>query len=163
MKKTCIFIFVVCSILAGSVALLPADENMPPAEGEALWKYIMETNPYTEWKMWPGKEGIYPGKSPHGAFLKLYVNDKAYQAVQQNQPMPNGAIIVKENYGKDEKTLMALTPMYKVEGFNPEAGDWFWAKYGVGQMPKAEVQASGKVQGCIDCHKVQKDFLFTGK
>jgi hypothetical protein len=73
--------------------------------------------------------------------------------------MPAGAMIVKENYGPDKKTLMAVTPMYKVKGYNPDAGDWFWAKYG----PDGADMASGKVQGCIDCHRVRQDhnWLFT--
>ena len=24
---------------------------------------------------------------------------------------------------------MAITPMYKSSGYNPDAGDWFWAEY----------------------------------
>ncbi len=66
--------------------------------------------------------------------------------------MPDGAIIVKENYGKDKKTLMAVTPMYKVKGYNPEGGDWFWVKYGAG----GKILAAGQPKGCIECHGVQK-------
>ena len=73
--------------------------------------------------------------------------------------MPYGAIIVKENYGKDKKTLMAITPMYKLKGYNPEAGDWFWVKYD----SSGKVLKAGKVKGCIDCHRTQEDkgWLFT--
>ena len=73
--------------------------------------------------------------------------------------MPEGAIIVKENYGKDQKTLMAITPMYRVKGYNPEGGDWFWGKYG----PDGKIMASGKPKGCIQCHAAKKDndWLFT--
>jgi hypothetical protein len=73
--------------------------------------------------------------------------------------MPDGAIIVKENYGDDKKTMVAITTMYKVKGYNPEAGDWFWAEYG----PDGKEMASGKVGACIDCHGKQKaaHYLFT--
>ena len=41
--------------------------------------------------------------------------------------MPDGAIIVKENYtAKGE--LQANTVMYKKSGYNPEHNDWFWLK-----------------------------------
>ncbi len=61
---------------------------------------------------------MYTGKSPHGAYLELYVNDKAYKAIQEDKKtMSYGAVIVKENYAEDKKTLKAITPMYKVEGF----------------------------------------------
>jgi len=63
-----------------------------------------------------------------------------------------GTIVVKENIGNDNK-LKALTVMYKVEGFNPENGDWFWAKY----IPKGKVDKSGKVTGCIGCHTSVED------
>ena len=112
-----------------------------------------EQNPYQKWHFFPGKEGIYKGRSPHGAFLKVYVNELAYKAAIKDLPMPDGAIIVKENYGKDKKTLMAVTPMYKVKGYNPDAGDWFWAKYG----PDGKVMAAGKIKGCIRCHGVKKN------
>jgi LPXTG-motif cell wall-anchored protein len=38
--------------------------------------------------------------------------------------------------------------MYKVEGYNPEGGDWFWAKY----QPDGSVDAAGKVASCAGCH-----------
>ena len=136
-------------VIALSVAWTKAGEDLPPAEAEAFWTYITQTHPYTEWEFWPGYEGIYPGKSPHGAYLKLYANDIAIDAAKAGKDMPYGAILVKENYSKDEETLMAVTPMYKVEGYNPEAGDWYWVKYG----PDGKAAAEGKVQGCIDCHR----------
>ncbi|MBW2148153.1 MAG: cytochrome P460 family protein [Deltaproteobacteria bacterium] len=140
--------------------LLDAGENMPPTDPEKFWTYITETNSYKGWGFWPGHVGIYPGKSPHGAYLKLYANSIALKAAREGKStMPEGAILVKENYGKDKKTLMAVTPMYRVKGYNPEAGDWFWAKYG----PDGKVMAAGKPKGCVNCHKAVKsnDWIFT--
>lgn len=158
MKKG--FIYSIIFLMALSVFWVVAQEEIPPPDGEQFWTYISKTNPYTEWTHWPGYEDIYPGKSPHGAYLKIYVNDTAFQAIQNKTlPMPTGSIIVKENYGDDKETLMAVTPMYKVADFNPESGNWFWGKYGA----DGSVQAAGKVQGCIDCHRKakDKDWLFT--
>ncbi len=157
MKITQLMILVMCIAIAATAVVAVAEENMPKPEGEAFWTYINETNPYTQWDKWPGKDGMYPGTSPHGAFLKLYVNDIALKAVKENQPMPDGAIIVKENYAKDKEKLMAVTPMFLKKGYNPEGGDWFWAKYG----PDGKIMASGKVDSCIQCHQTQKDWLFT--
>lgn len=141
------------------IAFAVADESMPRPDADSLWSYITETSPYQEREFWPGHEGMYPGKSPHGAFLKLYANEPAIAAAKAGEPMPDGAIIVKENYGKDQKTLMALTPMYKIKGYNPDGGDWYWAKYGA----DGAVEAAGQPKGCINCHQVQKDsdWLFT--
>ena len=137
---------------AGAGGVFAGSENGPTADAGKLWEYVTKTNPYTGWEFWPGRDGLYVGTQPHGAHLKLYTNAPALAAAKEGKQMPYGAIVLKENYGKDGKTLMAVTPMYRVEGFNPEGDDWFWAKYG----PNGEVQKSGKVAGCINCHKARK-------
>lgn len=158
--KTCViiagFLIAICTLGTASSDM---PERLPTADGMAFWSYINESSPYLGWGMWPGYPGIYPGKSPHGAYLKLYANSIALKAAREGHPMPYGAILVKENYDEDKTTLMAITPMYKVKGYNPEGGDWFWVKY----SPNGEVQAEGKVKSCIDCHRVKQseDFLFT--
>jgi hypothetical protein len=147
-------------IVALSFALSPAMQHeLPDPEAEAFWTYISETHPYTEWEMWPGYDGMYPGQSPHGKFLKLYANDIAIEAAENDEPMPHGAILVKENYGPDKEKLLAVTPMYKVEGYNQGGGNWFWAKYG----PKGKAMAAGKVDSCINCHAARKNmgWIFT--
>lgn len=132
-------------------------ENLPHPRAKAFWTYIHKTHPYTKWQMWPGKHGLYPGRSPHGAFLKLYVNDIAHKAAKAHRPMPDGAILVKENYAKDKTTLLSITPMYKTDRYNPAAGNWFWAKYG----PDGKAMKAGKVKSCIECHKNATGFVFT--
>jgi len=158
MRKYLCAIFVLVCILGFSGSLLRAGD-VPPADAAKVWSFITQTNPYLGWGFWPGYTEIYPGKSPHGKFLKLYANSLALKAARAGKPMPDGAIIVKENYGEDKKTLMAITPMYKVNGYNPEAGDWFWVKY----EPNGKALKEGKVKGCIDCHRAQeaKGWLFT--
>lgn len=145
--------------LVFTASLLRAGENLPPSDAKKVWSYITETNSYLGWGFWPGYVGIYPGKSPHGAYLKLYANSVALKAAREGKIMPYGSILLKENYGKDKKTLMAVTPMYRIKGYNPDGGDWFWAKYD----PNGKVLKAGKVKGCIDCHTMQKsnDWLFT--
>lgn len=127
--------------------------NLPQADAKALWTYMTQTSPYSGWGYWPGRYGMYEGTEPHGAQLKVYANGPALRAAREGKPMPAGAIVVKENYGKDGKTLMAVTPMYKVTGYNPEGGDWFWAKYNA----DGSIDKEGKVGGCIKCHQAVKD------
>lgn len=69
---------------------------------------------------------MQPGRAPHGPLHKVYVNDRALNSVRP--PVQYGSIAVKENYDK-AKELKAITVMYKVNGYNPKDGDWFWAKY----------------------------------
>ena len=80
--------------------------------------------------------------------------------------LPSGSMIIKENFSPDKK-LMAITLMYKSKGYNPEAGDWYWAKFmpdgKVAQMdsPMGKMAISGKAKGCIACHAdADDDFAF---
>lgn len=61
--------------------------------------------------------------------------------------MADGSFIVMENYDRQKKFL-GLSVMYKIENFNPENGDWYWAEY----KPDGSTAASGKVNKCLDCH-----------
>ncbi len=136
-----------------------AGEKMPKPKGNQLWKYITKTKPYTNWEHWPGFGDMYKGQSPHGAFLKLYVNQEAKAAIERgDKTMPENAIVVKENYNK-EKKLVSITPMYKVKDYNPGAGNWFWAKYGT----NGKIMVAGKVNSCISCHskKMSDDYMYT--
>ncbi|MBI2906786.1 MAG: cytochrome P460 family protein [Chloroflexi bacterium] len=110
--------------------------------------------------MWPGKQALYPGTEPHGALLTTYVTDGAFSAIDGKKgSIPNGSIIVKENYMPD-KTLAAVTVMYKVKGYDSANNDWFWLKY----APNGAIDAQGKVGDCIACHGKRRDndFIFTG-
>jgi hypothetical protein len=135
-------------------------KDMPEAEGEAFLSYITENKPYQDWDLWPGTEKLYQGTEPHGVLLTTYVNKQALEGINEDkleQGMPDGSIIVKENYS-DKEELINVTSMYKKKGYNPEAGDWFWVVH----TADNEIQAAGKVEMCIDCHRQAKnrDYLF---
>lgn len=132
-----------------------ADEAM----AQQLWEDLQATNYPDEWATVPGKGTLYRGQAPHGMLLSTYLNPDAEQALQgQPGQMPEGAIIVKENYTEDE-ALDSVTVMSKQAGFDPNHNDWFWAKYGV----DGELQAAGQAAGCIACHGSVRsnDYVFT--
>jgi hypothetical protein len=134
--------------------------DLPKADGEAVYQYITQANPYQQWPLFPGKEKLYKGAHPHGAFLTTYVSPDALSAIDNKSgPLPDGSFVIKENYRPD-KTLAAVTVMYRVKGYDAEAGDWFWAKYAA----DGKIQKEGKVTGCINCHAsaIQNDWIFTG-
>jgi hypothetical protein len=161
-------------IMAGAVAFaghesmtMPWDKlidaektRMPIPSGGDLRQYIVGQEPYKTWQLWPGKGKMYEGTEPHGAILTTYVNDIAHRSIKKMKGMENNAIIVKENY-TPEKKLAAVTVMYKVKGYNPEGGDWFWVKYD----PVFNIQKEGKVEGCLGCHgnASNNDYVFTGE
>lgn len=132
---------------------------LPDTSGAAVWASISNTSRYQDWKLFPGKGKFYEGTEPHGMLLTTYVNDQAFGALKSTvRPLPNGSFLVKENY-KPDKTLAAITVMFKKRGYNPDAGDWFWAKYG----PDGTIMKEGKVAGCIGCHTAGKvnDYVMT--
>ena len=144
----------------------PVVENVDSLEAVALFKTMGDEAYNTEtkgWKRWPGTTGKYLpdttlwGKNPHlgPKAFQTFINAAAYNTlIGGTFPLVDGAVIVKENYaiaGADT-TLVAYTVMKKKMGYNPDASDWFWAKYdGTGNVLKA-----GKVGGCIGCHKGTK-------
>ena len=134
-----------------------AARRLSPEEFRAaLWKYLSEgKTAYKNWTSWPGRNGIYKGQSPHGAYLKMYGNRAAAFSPEE---LPHGSIIVKENYGPDKETLMAVTVMYRSRGFDPQHYDWYWLKYNPdGTIATTPPEAgskpiAGKFASCIECH-----------
>jgi hypothetical protein len=136
-----------------------AQTSMPAASGTALWDYLKKVDYAKTWKIWPGTHALHPGQSPHGAFLTTYVSERAYEAIEKKtETMPDGTIICKQNFDKDKK-YVALTVMYKVKGYNPPEGDYFWAEY----SPDGKIIAEGKISGCMNCHGKQRanNFIFS--
>ncbi len=138
--------------LAAAPVFAAAGGPLPPPEGKALWRHISQVDPFAEWNHLPGYDGLTRAKSPHSRHVEIFINQIGLEAYRDNKPLPNGTIMVKVNYGTDQKTVVSITPMYKVEGYNPEAGDWFWVIY----TPKGKVHQEGKVFGCLNCHKKAK-------
>jgi hypothetical protein len=154
------FIMICGSLLFFSCSSTPdASSSWPRSEPDEFWKYITRKNDYTQWSHWPGYEEKYPGTTPRGAWIELYANEAAIEAVKAGKDiMPYGAILVKENYARDKETLLSVTPMYKAKGYNSKGNDWFWAEYD----PEGRPRARGRVQSCMRCHEASvKDFRFT--
>ena len=92
--------------------------------------------------------------------LTTYVNPAVYDALTgKDGIMPDGAIIVKENY-TPEGNLDANTVMYKKSGYNADHHDWFWLKV----LADGTVAKEGMVEGCQSRHSEVKDndYVWTG-
>jgi hypothetical protein len=168
------FALAVCAQVVSS-----AEEKMapPPFGGEAdvafaraLWSAI---EGYQGWRL---TSDYYPGKSPHGMFLRMYSN----VVTVDGKPY---YVIVKDNFGGKDATLdavrkspgdylAAVTAMLGREaGYDPDNNNWFWVKYGPGGsidkndkgMALAGRVAKGMSTGCIACHAGAGggDYLFS--
>ena len=130
--------------------------------------HLQQSDYQNSWTLWPGKGELYTGQEPHGMLLTTYLNDIALQALNSGaSTMPPGAIIVKENYMPD-RTLAAITTMFKVQGYNPDVNDWFFTKH----LPSGELDRAptgmaleGRLPGCTNCHRAMQgnDWVFTGQ
>ncbi len=147
-------------VLVGSGYYEPL--SLPAPDAQSVWSYLQSAT-YTDWPLFPETSRFQPGMSPHGALLITYVNDTARNALTRGTgpiapgPLPAGSIIVKENYMPD-RTLAAVTVMYKSAGYNPEHGDWYWLK----RAANGNVDAEGKIEGCQNCHSAAaRDYVLT--
>ena len=147
MKRMTVFVLSVFFVLGLGVAayaiheIIPSETQivMPGPNAEKLNEHIVRYDPYIAWELWPRKGKLYKGTEPHGALLTTFVNNTAHFSIKKKKGMEDGSIIVKENYTADKK-FVALSVMYKIKGYNPAAGDWFWAKYN----PDGTVAAAGR-------------------
>lgn len=140
---------------------------------EALWQQLSTEDYSTEndqWTRWPGKKGKHLpdstliGADPHigPVAFQTFCNSIAISGLNTKTfPLANKSIIVKENYtiSGTDTTLAAITAMLKKKEFDADNNDWFWVKYN----PDGSIAASGKVDGCINCHggASATDFLWT--
>lgn len=156
---------------------LVADDDRTTAQN--LWSFLEnQTYPYS-WRYIPGTVAFYEGTEPHGAVLRTFVNPIAMASIEASDGgFAPGSIIVKENHitghlsDNDEQVeitaellesfegnLESVTLMAKVTGYNPDAGDWFWAKF----QADGSIAAAGAVEGCIACHGqvADQDYVYT--
>ncbi|MCG7847807.1 MAG: cytochrome P460 family protein [ANME-2 cluster archaeon] len=143
----------------GTIDKLEAQKEVG-ADGKELYDHITIDNDYQNWSYWPGKGEFEPAREPHGEFVTTYVSNTSISSIENKDGnMSAGSIIVKNNYD-DNKELVAITAMYKVDGYDPEHNDWFWVKY----LPDGTIEAEGKIEDCNGCHGMKKsnDYIFTG-
>jgi len=146
-------------VLAGMLGGRSGQSRTVQPTGAIVWSLMQQQDYSKKWMMWPGKTSLYTGKDSHGAFLTTRVNIPAFMAIAGKRPLPNGSVIVMENYSSDKK-MTDITVMFKSQAYNPDAGDWFWAKY----APDGKIEMEGKVDTCIKCHGQSKenDYIMTG-
>ncbi len=132
--------------------------SLDDQEAVALWEDIQS---FESWSQYEGWEGIVASESVHGDFVQIWLNDLALEALVNNQTVPDGGILVKQTFNDADGTdLKDITVMKKIEGYNLEAGDWFWGQY----LEDGTVQTSGSPSMCTGCHASGNDYIrFVGE
>lgn len=142
---------------------------------EEIMFYVSYIKPYKLWNTWPDDQwnkfsGPIGGENPHGKSVRLFVNDIAYSHVfdekgqlrpNQDRILPEGSIILKENYRVSFPTpptpsdLVEITLMYKQksqDGPTDSPLNWNWIK---STQNGARIDNRGADESCFSCHSWQ--------
>lgn len=108
-----------------------------------LWEEIAG---YDSWSQTDEWTGVQPSGRVHGAYVQIWHNQLAFD--NTSGEAPDGAISVKENYDAADGEPNKVFVQKKIAGYDPDNGDWFWARYST----DGTVETAGSVSGCYDCH-----------
>ncbi len=116
---------------------------------ERIWEQL---DGYQDWNQTPDWTGVqYSWRGAHGPAVQIWYDGRARSGVEQGKDYANGSMLVKEAYNDPEGTQLAsVTVLKKIDGYDPEHNDWFFAVY---DPATGESAASGKVDFCISCHE----------
>ncbi|MCG8374915.1 MAG: cytochrome P460 family protein [Chlorobiales bacterium] len=129
-----------------------AAKETPDFEQMAIDLWNEEFSHFGYWELIPGTAKHQESKgNPHGHYGSIYGNDITMDAInQQFEVMPDGAILLRENFNEEMEQLK-ITVMRKTEE------KWFWAVYDF----DGSVQTAGDLRKCQECHRqAEYDSLF---
>ncbi|MFN3168351.1 MAG: cytochrome P460 family protein [Phycisphaeraceae bacterium] len=134
-------------LLVAGCAYFGVPTGQDRVEAQALEGQIAD---YKTWQTPDWVDGYQPSRHPVPKFVRYYVNAKGMSDIDNP---PDGAIFVKEQFDQD-KQFINLTVMKKIDGYDPENGDWYWAI----TDDQRRVTNAGKLDtawtsSCISCHK----------
>ncbi len=136
-----------CGLLLAGCTFFGVPTGQERTEADALEQEIAG---YQGWKTPDWVEGYNESVHPLPAYVKYYVNDIGMSDIDDP---PNGSVFVKEQFDED-KQLIGLTVMKKIDGYDPENKDWFWAIADAsGGVTNAGRLNSAWTSNCISCHK----------
>jgi len=122
-----------------------------------LWQAI---DGYESWGTVEGWEGLVESvDGTHGDFVQIWGNEVALTALAGDAAIPDGGIFVKRGYADAKAAPLSdqetVTVMQKIDGFDSENGDWFWASFYTATGDVAGV--AGTSSSCSGCHSVDPD------
>ena len=176
--KARFFVFaVVAALLAAGLTVSPAVAQEKPFGTDADVEFAKKTwEAMEDYESWPMASGFYEGRSPHGAFLRVYYNmvtidGTPYHIIVKDNYRGEGATMEDVKNAPDEHLASVTIMLEREEGYDPDNQNWFWVKYApdgsIMSNPKGMAMAGkvakGSDKGCISCHANAKDndYLFS--
>lgn len=138
----------------------PATTDKPVQVGPVMWAFCRAPTPEEE----KAQDAALKMHGPHAEYsIVVRVSPDAIAAFREGEPLPVGAIVVKEKYadGLASGPLQAYAVMTKRKaGFYPEGGNWEYAF--VALTPERAV-TRGRLAECAGCHASARssDYLFS--
>ena len=123
---------------------------------ENLWQEIQGYSSWDQAVDWTGIKESLDGT--HGNFVQIWLNQQALPSFEDStsSALSNGSIIVKEGYTSiNGSNINTVTVMKKIEGYDTNNGDWFWASY----EPNGDVNNAGSLSSCYNCHSNGTDYI----
>lgn len=150
-----------CYRLLPNAVVSPAEELRTATPSPTSRDILERTVDYRQWPNFPENMKIERSKMHREMYVLAFHNDVVTQAMEKRTlPLPDGAIIVKENYAHaSDAGPKVLTIMAK------ENGAWYWLEStpdGRVVKEKERPLEGYDVGGCRSCHThAENDFVFT--
>lgn len=119
-----------------------------------LWDAIADRASWDQPSKW---QGVQPSNdlSPHGPYAEIHGNSIA--AANFGATHDDGAVLTKDIFEDADGTMARnVFAMQKIDGYDPDNGDWFWVRYDL----DGSAVAAGAVGGCYGCHEDGTDHSF---
>ncbi len=121
-----------------------------------------EINGYQSWGQISEFSGIQPSNNAHGSYVQVWINEIVESFLSDSSSsgqLPNGSLIVKEGYSDSNGSdVSKITIMKKIEGYDPNNNDWFWANYNPGGDLGGK---NGREASCFNCHASGQDYILS--
>jgi hypothetical protein len=121
----------------------------------ALWDAI---DGFSAWDSLDGWTQVVPtAGGAHGDFVQVWADGGTLTALESGSEIPDGGIIVKAGFEEDpggaalDSVDHTLTVMQKIAGYDPDHGDWFWAR--LDSNTGAVDGFAGQESACHGCHE----------
>jgi hypothetical protein len=130
-------------LLAAVLALAACRQNDDPEGAKELFARIDGFRTDPSWHRAPGFATRKPSFTAHADAVEIWVNAPLAAALAGPAPItvwPDGAIVAKEGFRKEQRSIVAV--------MEKRGGEWYWAEYD----SDGEPLFSGKPKICVDCH-----------
>lgn len=159
-RTLCLALLAIMPVFAVACGSDDESDSTDMTPGPAMQQASAETQSvlaltagYRSWSKFAENPALKPSPTHNNMQVISYYNDVVGQAIAaKTLPLPNGALIVKENWAAaTDAGPMALTIMHK------QGADWYWSQVtpdGKVFLDGMGVPLEGKsVPMCVNCHQ----------